>query len=66
LDIAYFDFYIMIRPWAKKLEQYGVFGLSSGEYLNYALRNRMEWEHNGREFAKEMITKWKIVGDCTF
>ena len=32
----------------------------SGQYLNYALQNRMEWEHNkGREVSKEIIAKWK-------
>lgn len=56
-EIGFFDFYII--PLAKKLEECRVFGVSSGEYLNYALQNRMEWELKGREVTKEMVAKWK-------
>ena len=31
-------------PLAKKLKECGVFGVSSGEYLDYARKNRQEWE----------------------
>ena len=41
-EIGFFDFYII--PLAKKLKDCGVFGVSSDEYLNYALANRREWE----------------------
>ena len=37
-EIGFFDFYII--PLAKKLKNCGVFGVSSAEYLNYALNNR--------------------------
>ena len=37
-EIGFFDFYII--PLAKKLSECGVFGVSSDEYLNYAMRNR--------------------------
>lgn len=37
-EIGFFDFYIL--PLARKLKECGVFGVSSDEYLNYALRNR--------------------------
>ena len=46
-EMAFFDFYII--PLAKKLKDCGVFGVSSDEYLNYALRNREEWELRGEE-----------------
>jgi 3'5'-cyclic nucleotide phosphodiesterase len=39
-EIGFFDFYII--PLAKKLSECGVFGISSDEYLNYALRNRYD------------------------
>lgn len=37
-EIGFFDFYII--PLAKKLSECGIFGISSDEYLNYAMRNR--------------------------
>ena len=37
-ELGFFDFYII--PLAKKLKNCGVFGVSSDEYLNYALSNR--------------------------
>lgn len=37
-EIGFFDFYII--PLAKKLQQCGVFGVSSEEYLVFAKQNR--------------------------
>ena len=54
-EIGFFDFYII--PLAKKLKDCGVFGVSSDEYLNYAQRNRKEWEERGEEVVQEMIAK---------
>jgi hypothetical protein len=52
-EIGFFDYYII--PLAKKLKECGVFGVSSDEYLSYALQNRKEWEERGEEMVKEMI-----------
>jgi hypothetical protein len=52
-EIGFFDYYII--PLAKKLKDCGVFGVSSDEYLNYAIRNRQEWEARGREVVSEML-----------
>lgn len=52
-EIGFFDFYII--PLAKKLKDCGVFGVSSDEYLNYAVRNRKEWEERGKEVVDEMV-----------
>ena len=46
-------------PLAKKLETCGIFGVSSDEYLNYALQNRAEWEERGQE----IVAVW--VADLT-
>jgi 3'5'-cyclic nucleotide phosphodiesterase len=54
---GFFDFYII--PLAKKLKDCGVFGVSSDEYLNYAIRNRHEWETRGREVVNEMLERVK-------
>jgi 3'5'-cyclic nucleotide phosphodiesterase len=54
-EIGFFDFYII--PLAKKLKDCGVFGISSDEYLNYALNNREEWERRGRDVVAEMMKK---------
>lgn len=50
---GFFDFYII--PLAKKLKWCGVFGVSSDEYLTYALNNRKEWEHRGEEIVASHI-----------
>jgi len=54
-EIGFFDFYII--PLAKKLKDCGVFGVSSDEYLNYAVKNRHEWEVRGQEVIEEMKAK---------
>jgi hypothetical protein len=52
-EIGFFDYYII--PLAKKLKDCGVFGICSDEYLNYALKNREEWELRGQEVVMEMV-----------
>jgi class 3 adenylate cyclase len=52
-EIGFFDFYII--PLAKKLRECGVFGVSSDEYLNYAEKNRQEWESRGMEVVASMV-----------
>jgi hypothetical protein len=52
-EVGFFDFYII--PLAKKLKDCGVFGVSSDEYLNYAVKNRNEWEIKGDEAVAEMV-----------
>jgi hypothetical protein len=56
-EIGFFDFYII--PLAKKLKDCGVFGVSSDEYLGYAMKNRAEWEIRGEEIVSEMIERIK-------
>ena len=52
-ELWFFDFYVI--PLARKLEECGVFGVSSDEYLNYALQNRNEWERKGRDVSQDML-----------
>jgi hypothetical protein len=52
-ELGFFDYYIL--PLAKKLRDCGVFGVSSDEYLNYAEKNRDEWERKGREVVATMV-----------
>jgi hypothetical protein len=52
-EMGFFDFYII--PLAKKLKDCGVFGVSSDEYLNYALKNRQEWEDRGLEVVAGLL-----------
>lgn len=54
-EIGFFDFYII--PLAKKLKDCGVFGVSSDEYLNYAMKNREEWARKGESVTAEMVAK---------
>ncbi|KAG7337346.1 3'5'-cyclic nucleotide phosphodiesterase [Nitzschia inconspicua] len=51
-ELGFFDFYII--PLAKKLKECGVFGVSSDEYLSYAVENRKEWEKRGEMVVEEM------------
>jgi hypothetical protein len=53
---GFFDFYII--PLAKKLGTCGVFGVSSHEYLDYALRNRKEWEEKGQDMVKSYLKSY--------
>jgi class 3 adenylate cyclase len=52
-EMGFSDFYII--PLAKKLKNCGVFGVSSDEYLNYAIKNRQEWEDRGLEVVAGLI-----------
>jgi hypothetical protein len=52
-ELNFFDYYII--PLAKKLKDCNVFGVSSDECLNYAVKNRDEWEARGVEVLAEMM-----------
>jgi len=54
-EIGFFDYYII--PLAKKVKDCGVFGVSSDEYLNYAMQNRDEWTLKGESIVAEMVQK---------
>ena len=54
-EIGFFDFYII--PLAKKLKDCGVFGVSSDEYLNYAIQNRAEWVRKGEVVVQSYLAK---------
>ena len=59
-EIAFFDNYII--PLARKLKDCNVFGVSSDECLNYALKNRAEWEARGNEVVAEMMEEVSRFG----
>ena len=40
-------------PLSKKLKECGCFGVSSDEYLNYAMANRREWELKGESIVRD-------------
>jgi hypothetical protein len=56
-EIGFFDFYII--PLAQKLNECGVFGVSSDEYLDYAIMNRNEWEKKGKDMVAGYVEKYK-------
>eukprot|EP00980_Cylindrotheca_fusiformis_P012124 scaffold2929_cov107-Cylindrotheca_fusiformis.AAC.3 len=56
-EIGFFDFYVI--PLAKKLQNCGVFGVSSDEYLNYATSNRDEWVREGEGMVQQYLAKYK-------
>ena len=62
-ELGFFDLYII--PLAKKLKECGVFGVSSDEYLNYALKNRKEWEQRGLELVSEMVESLRTESSLT-
>jgi hypothetical protein len=55
-EIWFFDNYVI--PLARKLEECGVFGVSSDECLSYAMQNRKEWEKKGKDVVKEMKERY--------
>ena len=56
-ELWFFDNYII--PLGQKLEECGVFGVSSDECLNYALENRKEWALKGESVVKEMKERYQ-------
>ena len=60
-EIGFFDFYII--PLAKKLNDCGVFGVSSAEYLNYATQNRNEWKERGKEVVASYVRKYLLTDE---
>jgi hypothetical protein len=52
-EIEFFDNYTIPLAW--KLQDCGVFGVSSDEVLTYALANREEWIVKGQSFVAEMV-----------
>jgi class 3 adenylate cyclase len=54
-ELWFFDNYII--PLAKKLEECGVFGVSSAECLNYAVENRQEWAKKGEDIVEGLKRK---------
>eukprot|EP00977_Amphora_coffeiformis_P012581 scaffold3134_cov182-Amphora_coffeaeformis.AAC.18 len=51
-ELWFFDNYVI--PLAKKLHNCGVFGVTSEEYLNYAVANRNEWAAKGEELVEKL------------
>jgi 3'5'-cyclic nucleotide phosphodiesterase len=56
-EMGFFDFYII--PLTEKLRDCGVFGVSSQEFMNYAVKNREEWEARGEEIVASMAEKMR-------
>jgi len=52
-ELDFFDNYVI--PLAKKLKECHVFGVSSDEYLSYAMKNREEWAERGKSIVASMI-----------
>jgi hypothetical protein len=63
-ELRFFDYYVM--PLARKLQDCNVFGVSSDEYLNYAQKNRDEWEVRGRELVAEMVAELEKDNELDF
>jgi hypothetical protein len=55
-ELWFYDNYII--PLARKLKECGVFGVSSDEYLHYALGNRDEWEAKGESLVENWLSKY--------
>lgn len=54
-EIGFFDNYVI--PLAKKLKECNVFGVSSDEYLTYAILNRAEWQERGQEIVNDLLAE---------
>jgi class 3 adenylate cyclase len=56
-EITFFDNHVL--PLARKLKECNVVGVMKNEYLEYATRNRDEWEIRGQAFVMEMTETMK-------
>ena len=45
-------------PWPRNLKLVVFFGVSSHEYLSYALANRREWESKGEQLVKDYLSRF--------
>lgn len=54
-ELWFFDNFVI--PLARKLQECALFGVSSHEYLTYALQNRVEWEKKGRDICAKFKAK---------
>jgi hypothetical protein len=54
-ELWFFDNYVL--PLAKKLNECGVFGVTSNECLFNATENRNEWSVKGNDIVTEMVTR---------
>jgi len=62
-EIGFFDFYVI--PLAKKLQNCGVFGVSSHEYLNYAQLNREQWTREGKSAVEDYLKEYSEMNDLS-
>jgi 3'5'-cyclic nucleotide phosphodiesterase len=56
-ELWFFDNYVI--PLTKKLKDCGVFGVSSDEYLNYAMHNRGEWASKGQNVVQQYLEEFE-------
>ena len=54
-ELDFFDNYVI--PLATKLKECNVFGVCSDEYLDYAMKNREEWEERGEDIVATMMVE---------
>jgi class 3 adenylate cyclase len=65
-ELWFFDNYVI--PLARKLHECGVFGVSSSEYLNYAVENRNEWQRKGEAIVEKLtasVKKGEMSGEMS-
>mmetsp|Transcript_12222 Transcript_12222/g.35459 ORF Transcript_12222/g.35459 Transcript_12222/m.35459 type:complete len:96 (+) Transcript_12222:2-289(+) len=55
-ELWFMDNYVI--PLAKKLKDCGVFGVSSDEFLDYAMQNRSEWERKGEAIVEQLAEEF--------
>lgn len=57
-ELGFLDHYII--PLAMKLNDCGVFGVSSDEFLDYARANRHEWNMKGKGIVKDYVLRYNV------
>eukprot|EP00538_Stauroneis_constricta_P011853 CAMPEP_0119558918 /NCGR_PEP_ID=MMETSP1352-20130426/11594_1 /TAXON_ID=265584 /ORGANISM="Stauroneis constricta, Strain CCMP1120" /LENGTH=172 /DNA_ID=CAMNT_0007606425 /DNA_START=21 /DNA_END=539 /DNA_ORIENTATION=+ len=55
-ELWFYDNYVI--PLAQKLAECGVFGVSSDEFLDYAMQNRSEWEVKGESIVADLLASF--------
>jgi hypothetical protein len=61
-EIGFFDHDII--PMAGQLSEYGVFGVSRDEYLNYAKKNS-KWQNGGQHLVADMLQRIRSTANAS-
>lgn len=60
-ELAFFDHFVI--PLARRLQECGIFGCASSQYLSFAIANRKQWEERGQEILDALVVTCRQTRD---